>query len=47
LCHYFGIPFHAASAHEALADVSATVRLYEVLLAASRTSLYPLYAQGA
>jgi DNA polymerase III epsilon subunit-like protein len=27
LCHHFRIPFHAASAHEALADVSATVRL--------------------
>jgi DNA polymerase III epsilon subunit-like protein len=31
LCHYFGVPFHAASAHEALADVSATVQLYKAL----------------
>jgi DNA polymerase III epsilon subunit-like protein len=29
LCQYFGVPFHAASAHEALADVSTTVRLYQ------------------
>jgi DNA polymerase III epsilon subunit-like protein len=31
LCEYFGIPFHAAAAHEALADVSATVALYRAL----------------
>jgi DNA polymerase III epsilon subunit-like protein len=36
LCHSFGVSFHAANAHEALADVSATVRLYEALLAASQ-----------
>ena len=31
LCQYFGVPFHAAAAHEALADVSATVQLYRAL----------------
>jgi DNA polymerase III epsilon subunit-like protein len=31
LCHYFGVAFHAASAHEALADVSATVALYQAI----------------
>jgi DNA polymerase III epsilon subunit-like protein len=32
LCHHFGVTFHAASAHEALADVSATVSLYRALV---------------
>jgi DNA polymerase III epsilon subunit-like protein len=31
LCHYFGVPFHAADAHEALGDVRATVGLYRAL----------------
>lgn len=31
LCQSLGVSFHAASAHEALADVSATVRLYQAL----------------
>lgn len=31
LCAHFGIAFHAASAHEALADVSATVQLFRAL----------------
>jgi DNA polymerase III epsilon subunit-like protein len=31
LCQYFGIPFHAANAHDALGDVSATVQLYQAL----------------
>jgi DNA polymerase III subunit epsilon len=31
LCQYFGVPFHAASAHDALADVSATVRLCQAM----------------
>jgi DNA polymerase III epsilon subunit-like protein len=35
LCHHFGVQFHAASAHEALGDVSATVCLYQALLAVS------------
>ena len=28
LCDYFGVHFHAASAHDALGDVTATVALY-------------------
>lgn len=31
LCEYFAVPFHAAAAHEALADVTATVRLFQAL----------------
>ncbi len=31
LCEHFGVPFHAASAHEALGDVIATVGLYRAL----------------
>lgn len=31
LCAYFGVPFHAAAAHEALADVSATAELFRAL----------------
>jgi exonuclease I len=31
LCQYFGVAFHAASAHEAVADVSATVALYQAI----------------
>ena len=31
LCQYFGVPLHAASAHEALADVSATVGLCQAM----------------
>jgi len=31
LCQYWGVPFHAAAAHEALSDVSATVSLYQVM----------------
>ncbi len=32
LCHAFGVPFHAANAHEALADVTATMLLYKKLV---------------
>jgi DNA polymerase III epsilon subunit-like protein len=32
LCQHLGIPFHAASAHEALGDVSATACLYKALI---------------
>lgn len=32
LCQYFGVPFHAASAHDALADVIATVALYRSIV---------------
>lgn len=31
LCHYFEIPFHAAEAHDALADARATLALYRRL----------------
>ena len=31
LCAYFGVPFHAAKAHDALGDVSATVQLFRAL----------------
>lgn len=31
LCRYFGVPFHAADAHEALGDVAATLELYRAL----------------
>lgn len=31
LCDYFGVSFHAAAAHEALADVTATVQLFRAL----------------
>ncbi len=38
LCQYFGVTFHAASAHEALADVSATVALCQVIQKRSASS---------
>jgi DNA polymerase III epsilon subunit-like protein len=31
LCQYFGVPFHAADAHEALSDVAATLGLYRAI----------------
>lgn len=31
LCAHFGVPFHAAKAHEALGDAAATVQLYRTL----------------
>jgi DNA polymerase III epsilon subunit-like protein len=31
LCHHFGVPFHAASAHDALGDVTVTVALYRAM----------------
>lgn len=31
LCKYFGVNLHAAAAHEALADVAATLALYQAL----------------
>ena len=40
LCEHFDVPFHAASAHEALADVSASVALYRALVAQDRTISY-------
>jgi DNA polymerase III epsilon subunit-like protein len=44
LCQHFGVAFHAASAHDALADVSATVQLYRAMDAARQHSLIPLHA---
>ena len=31
LCKHFGVPFHAANAHDALGDVTATVALYRAI----------------
>ena len=31
LCNHFGVPFHAANAHDALGDVTATVDLYRAI----------------
>jgi DNA polymerase III epsilon subunit-like protein len=31
LCKHFGVPFHAANAHDALGDVTATVGLYQAM----------------
>ena len=31
LCAHFDIPFHVASAHDALEDVSVTVELFQAL----------------
>lgn len=36
LCEYFGVSFHAAAAHEALGDVTATVGLFRAIASASR-----------
>lgn len=38
LCEHFRVPFHAASAHEALGDVTATVGLYRALRFATANS---------
>lgn len=32
LCGYFGVPFHAAAAHEALGDATATVQLFQAIV---------------
>jgi DNA polymerase III epsilon subunit-like protein len=37
LCAHFGVPFHAAAAHEALGDVIATVQLYQAIREANAT----------
>lgn len=37
LCEYFRVPFHAANAHEALGDVTATFMLYKAIVAAEQT----------
>ncbi len=44
LCQYFGVPFAAADAHDALGDVCATVALYQALIARQRTIAYPKVA---
>jgi len=31
LCNFFGVPFHAADAHDALGDVTATLLLYRAI----------------
>lgn len=38
LCEYFRVPFHAANAHEALGDVTATFLLYRALTLASENA---------
>jgi DNA polymerase III epsilon subunit-like protein len=32
LCDHFGVPFHAAAAHDALGDVIATVQLFQAMV---------------
>jgi DNA polymerase III epsilon subunit-like protein len=39
LCAHFGVPFHAAVAHEALADVIATVQLFRAIRKVSHPPL--------
>jgi len=36
LCKHLGVPFHAAAAHDALGDVTATVRLFQAIAERSR-----------
>ncbi len=45
LCQYFGVTFHAASAHEALADVSATVALCQAIR--KRSPSWPFIAAAS
>lgn len=42
VCAHFGVPFHAAKAHDALGDVTATVQLYQILATRNLRSLGPL-----
>lgn len=35
-CKHYGVPFHAAAAHDALGDVTATVRLFQAMVQRSR-----------
>lgn len=47
LCHYFGVSFKSSEAHEALADVRATVDLYRAISEHRKSSLrQPLLACG-
>lgn len=36
LCEHFGVPFHAANAHDALGDVMATVELFRAISRSTR-----------
>lgn len=36
LCAHFGVPFHAAKAHDALGDATATVQLYQAIVSRVR-----------
>ena len=36
LCKHLGVPFHAAAAHDALGDVTATVRMFQALMQSER-----------
>jgi DNA polymerase III epsilon subunit-like protein len=36
LCEYFGVSFHAAAAHEALGDATATAKLFEAIVRRSQ-----------
>lgn len=38
LCKHLGVPFHAAAAHDALGDVTATVRMFQALVRRSQRS---------
>jgi DNA polymerase III epsilon subunit-like protein len=38
LCEHFGVPFHAAAAHEALGDVSATVGFFQAIVRSNSQS---------
>jgi len=38
LCKHLGVPFHAAAAHDALGDVTATVRLFQAMVQHSRSA---------
>jgi DNA polymerase III epsilon subunit-like protein len=44
LCQYFGVPFSAADAHDALGDVRATVALYKALVARAAAAPYSISA---
>jgi DNA polymerase III epsilon subunit-like protein len=43
LCDYYRVPFHAADAHDALGDVTATFLLYRALANAERSSCDHLF----
>jgi DNA polymerase III epsilon subunit-like protein len=45
LCKHFGVPFHAANAHDALGDVTATVGLYQAMIKRSLSG-HPATATG-